>query len=91
MGLLGIVTEVTFQCERLFNLEETRSFVPLHTCLDNMDLLVHSAYQVKMWVEVHSETCGLFQSNRTSEIPRDNPSPMIGNIQVSSWLIPLKM
>ncbi len=83
LGLLGVVTEVTFQCEPSFNMEETRSFLPLHSCLSNMHQFIQSAHQVKMWIEVFSETCALFQSNQTSEKPRDNPSPLLANLQVS--------
>lgn len=85
LGLFGVVSEVTFQCEPRFNLEETRSIVSLHGCLDNMEGLVHSAHYVKMWVEVFSETCVLYQTNRTQEEPRDNPAnPLVENALVSS-------
>lgn len=82
MGLLGVVSEVTFQCQPAFKLEETRSLLPLSDCLDNMHQLVHSARHVKMWVEVFSETCALYQSNVTEMAARDNPSPVLGLILV---------
>ena len=84
MGLLGVISEVTFLCEPAFNLEETRSVLPLKDCLDSMHQLVHSARHVKMWVEVFSETCALYQSNATQMVARDNPSPVVGLILVRS-------
>ena len=48
-----------------------------------MHEMVHSAQYVKMWVEVFSEVCVLFQTNRTTEMPRDNPSYFIGSVKVS--------
>ena len=83
LGLLGIVTEVTFQCEPAFNLEETRSVLSLHDCLSNMEQLVSSGEHVKMWIEVFSEVCVVYNSSRTMEKPRDNPSPAVGLILVS--------
>ena len=73
---------MTFQCEPLFNLEETLSVVPLEVCLSDMERLVHSAQYVKMWVEVFSGTCALHQTNRTQEEPRDNPSSLVGTAEV---------
>jgi len=34
MGLLGVITEVTFQCEPQFNLEETITTPPFDECID---------------------------------------------------------
>lgn len=81
LGLLGVVTEVTFQCEPSFNLEETRSILPLDECLGNMQSLVTSADHVKMWIEVFSEKCVLHRTNRTKEKPRDNLNPLKGLVE----------
>lgn len=83
VGLLGVVTEVTFQCEPSFYLEETRSILSTDDCLTGMKELVSSADHVKMWIEAFSEACILHQSNRTKEKPRDNPSRAVGLLQVS--------
>lgn len=83
MGLLGVITEVTLQCEPAFNLREVRYTVPLDECLDNMDTIVHSGQHVKYWIDVHSEQCAVHVANRTSEPPRDNPNRFILNLQVN--------
>lgn len=86
LGLLGVVTEVTFQCTPSFYLEETRSLLPLQDCLSlsRMEHLVSSADYVKLWVEVFSEACLVYTSNITKEGPRDNPNPTAGLVLVSS-------
>ena len=43
---------------------------------------MQGAYQVKMWVEVFSETCVLFQSNKTGEMPRDNHLFVVDDVKV---------
>ena len=83
VGVLGIITEVTFQCKKAFNLEETLVTHPLHFCLENLEQIVKSAEHVKFWIELHSGTCATFLSNRTTEKPRDHPNLFVENLKVS--------
>ena len=80
--MLGVISEVSIQCEDSFNLEETLSNHPLEDCLDNLEGLANSAQHVKLWMEYHSESCILFQVNRTSEAPRDIPNDWVVAIKV---------
>ena len=82
LGLLGVITEVTFQCEAAFNLEQTLLLSSLDDCLDNMTAHVHSAQHVKMWIEFYSEQCVVYQVNRSKEAPRDQPNFTIFSIRV---------
>jgi L-gulonolactone oxidase len=74
LGLLGIITEVTLQCEDSFSLHEIRTSNPLDYCLDNLMDIVNSADHVKFWIELSSKTCGLYRASRTTESHR-NPIP----------------
>jgi L-gulonolactone oxidase len=76
LGLLGIITEVTLQCEDSFSLHEIRTSNPLDYCLNYMMDIVNSAEHVKFWIELNSKTCGVYKANRTTEschIPTPQP------------------
>ena len=82
VGLLGVISEVTFHCEPAFNLQETRYTLPLYMCLDNIDTIARSGQHVKYWVDLHTEKCIVYVANRTSESARDNPNHILQSIQV---------
>lgn len=67
LGLLGIITKVTLQCEPAFNLEETLEALSLDQCVEDLDLLAHSAQHVKLWTELFSGTCAVIRMNRTTK------------------------
>ena len=67
IGLLGIITEVTFQCVPAFSLEETSEPIPLTDCIGNLDEIVHSAPYVKLWTEIHSVKCVVFRYHKTDK------------------------
>lgn len=70
--MFGVITEVTLQCEDAFNLHETLEPQSIEHCLNEMSAVVKRSEHVKLWIEYHSDTCGIFSANRTSEKPRDN-------------------
>ena len=73
IGLFGVITEVTLQCEDTFNLHETLEPQSIEQCLNEMSAMVKRSDHVKLWIVYHSNTCCIFSANRTSEKPRDNP------------------
>lgn len=92
VGLLGVVTQVTMVMEKDFNLLEIMTPRSLQHCLDNTQEVFSSAQHVKMWIEWHSETCVVFQVNRTTEAVRDNFNPTVmrfkGHLyEVIQWLV----
>ena len=82
IGLLGVITEVTFQCEPFFNLVEARKTVPLNICLDDFKSIASSGQHVKLWTEVYTEKCIIYVANRTKENQRDNPNHNFQDLQV---------
>ena len=82
LGLLGVISEVTIQCEPAFNLREIRQTIPLDECLDNLDNLVRGGQHVKYWIDIYTEKCAVFMANRTSDSPRDIPYHFIDSIKV---------
>ena len=71
LGLLGIITEVTLQCENSFNLIEIRQSYKLAHCLENIVSLATGAEYVKFWIEINSRSCTVYSANKTIEQPRD--------------------
>ena len=65
--MLGVVTEVTFQCEEAFHLEETLVPQPLHHCIENLEEIIRSSEYTKLWIELFSDKCATLLVNRTRE------------------------
>lgn len=82
IGLLGVISEVTFQCEPAFNLREVLYNMKLSDCLEEMADTAQRSEHVKWWVEIHSDVCAVFEINRTAEAPRDNPNHQVETILV---------
>ena len=82
IGLLGVISEVTFQCEPAFNLREMLYNIKLSDCLEEMADTARRSEHVKWWVEMHSDLCAVFEINRTTEAPRDNPNHLVETILV---------
>ena len=81
--MLGVVTEVTFSIEEAYLLREVLTRHTLDECLNQFEAIMRGGDHVKMWVELFSQTCGVFTANRTSETaPRDNPNWTTKNIEV---------
>ena len=89
IGMLGIITQVTFSVEEQYLLREVLTQHSLDDCLTNFNSLMTSGEHVKMWTELYSGKCGVFVASRTSETrPRDGPSWTLKNIEVSYMYIP---
>ena len=65
--MLGIITEVTFQCEPAFNLEETMEKRSLEGCFEDLQEIARSAEHVKLWMEMYSSSCDIYRFERTEK------------------------
>lgn len=65
--MLGIITEITFQCEPSFHLEETMKKLSMEDCLKDLGEIAHSAEHVKLWLEVYSGSCDVYNFQRTEK------------------------
>ena len=54
----------------------------LDYCLENLQQLAASAGRVKLWTELNSRTCAVFQINETEEQPRDVPIRLLRSLEV---------
>ncbi len=87
LGLLGIITEVTLECEPAFNLEETLEKRSLDECLEKLEQISHSAEHVKLWLEVYSKSCDIYRFERTEKDVQMNPL-IWRNLKVSLKISP---
>ncbi len=67
LGLLGVITEVTFQFEPSFKLEEIMEKRTLNSCIADLDIIAHSAESVKLWMNAYAGTCDVYRYDRTDE------------------------
>ena len=83
IGLFGIITEVTLQCQDTFNLHEVLApRQSIEQCLSEMPVVTKRSAHVKYWIVIHSDTCSVFSANHTSEKPRDNDIRVIQDFAV---------
>ena len=87
LGLLGIITEVTLECEPAFNLEEIFEKQSLDKCLANLEEISQSAEHVKLWLEVYSKSCDIYRFERTEKDVQMNPL-IWRNLKVSPKILP---
>lgn len=87
LGLLGIITEVTLQCEDSFNLVEIRQSYTLPYCLKHISDFATRAEHVKFWIEINSGICTVYFANRTVEEPRDLIPQPLTDIKVYTTLV----
>ena len=83
MGMLGVLTDVTFKCEDWFNLRENVTILPLDYCLENFPSLSRQSDHSKLWIEAHSGVCALFEVSRTREPVTQGQDGSLWHIKVS--------
>ena len=65
--MIGVLTDVTFQCELSFNLRESVTIHSLDHCLQNVGSLSVQSEHGKLWLEPHSGMCAVFDVRRTQD------------------------
>ena len=69
LGLLGVVTEITFQAESAFNLKEVTMVSTLQQCINQFHDLTKSHEYTKFWIDLISSSCLVFTADRTDAPP----------------------
>jgi len=78
LGLLGVVTQITFQVENAFNLKEVTSVITLQECIDQFNDLMESHEYTRLWIDLISNSCLVIMADRVSHPPQ--------NLKDFSWL-----
>jgi L-gulonolactone oxidase len=67
LGVLGLISTVTLQCEPAFRLRSVERRADLAATLHDLDRLLESNDHFKLWWFPHTQTCLTFEQNRTAD------------------------
>ena len=70
LGLLGVVTQITFQAESAFNLKEVTTVMTLQECTDQFHDLMESHEYTRLWVDLISSSCLVITANKVNDPPQ---------------------
>ncbi|KAJ2711971.1 D-arabinono-1,4-lactone oxidase [Coemansia spiralis] len=78
VGALGIVTQVTIQCEPAFMLRAVQTPTTLEAALEDLDGVVRSAEHVRLWWFPHTDRAVVWRANRVpAGTPRQSPESLV--------------
>ena len=78
LGVLGVITEITFECTRAFDIEEELKIIDFDTALASLDDYLKNNEYCKIWWLPHTNKIQLYTYNTTT-LPRTRKS-------LKSWL-----
>ena len=70
LGLLGVVTQITFQAENAFNLKEITTVMTLEECIDQYHNLTESHEYSRLWIDLISSSCLVITADRVTDPPQ---------------------
>ena len=70
LGLLGIVTQITFQVESAFNLKEVTTVMTLQECTDQFHDLMESHEYTRLWIDLISSSCLVTTADKVNDPPQ---------------------
>lgn len=83
LGALGILTQVTLQCVRAFDLHAVETIEPLAAVLDDFDAVTRSADHVELYWMPGARRCQVKRNHRTTEARR--PQGRLGYVR-DKWI-----
>ena len=69
LGSMGILLRVTLRCVAAFNLHQTRYGAEFKDVLENLDVHLKASDHFRFMWYPHTETCVMYHSRRTQEVP----------------------
>ncbi|KAJ1933570.1 D-arabinono-1,4-lactone oxidase, partial [Kickxella alabastrina] len=73
LGALGVITQVTLQCEPMFTLHAVQVPDTLDRVLDDLPAVLQSAEHVRFWWFPHTDHTVVWRANRSSMAQRPDP------------------
>ena len=70
LGLLGVVTQITFQVETTFNLKEITTVMTLQKCIDQLHNMMESHEYTRLWIDLISSSCLVITADKVSDPPQ---------------------
>ena len=80
--MIGVVTEVTFECEEAHNLRENITIFPVEHCLQNLPHFSTQSDHGKFWIEAHSDVCASFSVWKTTQPVTEEQGVQLWDIKV---------
>ncbi|ORX69866.1 L-gulono-gamma-lactone oxidase [Linderina pennispora] len=77
LGALGIITQLTLQCEPAFTLHAVQTPENLDNILNNLSEVVYSAEHVRFWWFPHTDSTVVWRANRSSLPPQPSPESFL--------------
>ncbi|KAI9505329.1 D-arabinono-1,4-lactone oxidase [Coemansia spiralis] len=77
LGALGIITQVTIQCEPMFTLHAVQTPDNLDNVLKNVDEVFGSAEHVRLWWFPHTDNVIVWRANRTTMSVQPSPESLV--------------
>ncbi|KAJ1978166.1 D-arabinono-1,4-lactone oxidase [Dimargaris xerosporica] len=91
IGALGIITQVTLQCEPAFRLESVQYPIPFDTMVHDLPQLIKSAEHTKfIWFPYHNNVV-ISKLNRTTKPASRSPEPWIWTKQKDRLIYELEL
>ena len=87
LGALGIVTRVSMRVVKLYNLHEVKYQLDYTTWSAKALDIVAANEHVKFWLEPHSGTVMVYESNRTKDAVRGNRPGWVENVEISAFCV----
>ncbi|KAJ2383610.1 D-arabinono-1,4-lactone oxidase [Coemansia sp. RSA 2559] len=72
LGALGIITQITIQCEPAFTLHAVQEPASMDRVLDDLPAIAASAEHVRVWWFPHTDHAAVWKANR-SMLPKQQP------------------
>ena len=70
LGLLGVVTQITFQAENAFNLKQVTIVMTLQECIDQYHNLTESHEYSRLWIDLITSSCLVITADRVTDPPQ---------------------
>ena len=70
LGLLGVITQITFQAENAFNLKQVTTVMTLQECIDQYHDITQSHEYTRLWIDLISSSCLVITADKVSDPPQ---------------------
>ena len=70
LGLLGVITQVTFQAENAFSVKQVTTVKTMNECIDHLDDVMKSHEYSRLWIDLISNSCLVVSADKVMDPPQ---------------------
>ena len=70
LGLLGVITQITFQAEDAFSVKQVTTVKTLDECIDQLDNIMRSHDYSRLWIDLISSSCLVVSADKVKDTPQ---------------------